>query len=482
MNVFGPKSQSVLTDLTIAEALSAFRNGKLTSVELVNACLKRAEEGKELNVYVTLDGEGALESARHADEQRKSGQLMKPLSGIPIVIKDNIHTAGLRCTAGSPAFADYVPSEDAPTVRKLREAGAIILGKTNMHELAFGATGYNQNFNTGSGIGVRNPYNSSRVAGGSSSGSAAALGARMALGSLGTDTGGSMRIPPALNGCASLRPSAGRYSGLGLIPIAESRDTVGPMALCMSDLTLLDSIITDEYELPPIELNELRLGVPSEFWRNLDTDTKKLAEAALNKLQDHGVTFVPIDDAGLQALNEPVGFSVVIYEAYECMVKYLSDYGHDMDIKQLAKKIASPDVRSIYEEWILPRKMPTNDGLVDVEPLYKAAQSGGRQVLRDRYQELFTQHKLDALFFPTTAIVAPLANDEVNIPSNFEYLIQNTESSASAGIPSIQIPVGLGDSTGLPVGVELDGPQGSDRRLLAIGQLLESIFGRITRA
>ncbi len=482
MKVFGPISQSAPTDLTIAEAQSAFRNGKLTSVELVNACLARAEEGKELNVYITLDVEGALEAARHADEQRKSGQSMKPLSGIPIVIKDNIHTAGLRCTAGSPAFSHYVPSDDAPTVRKLREAGAIILGKTNMHELAFGVTGYNKAYNTGRGIGVRNPYDSSRISGGSSSGSAAALGARMALGALGTDTGGSMRIPSALNGCTALRPSADRYSHHGLIPIAQSRDTVGPMALCMSDLALLDSIITDEYDLPPIALNELRLGVPSECWQNLDADTKECAEAALSKLKEHGVTFVSIDDAGLQALNEPVGFSVVIYEAYECMVKYLSDYDHDMDINQLKNKIGSPDVLSIYEDWVIPGKMPSEEGLVDVEPLYKAAQSSGRQVLRERYQALFTQHNLDALFFPTTAIVAPLANDDANLPSNFEYLIQNTEPAASAGIPGIQIPVGLGNSTGLPVGVELDGPQGSDRRLLAIGQLLESILGRITRA
>lgn len=482
MQVFESACRSVLTDLTFSEAMSAFHSGVMTSVELVQACIERAEKGKELNVFITLDVKGALEAARHADEQRKNGEVMKPLSGIPIVVKDNIHTAGLLCTGGSPAFSDYIPSEDAPTVHKLREAGAIILGKTNMHELAFGATGYNKAFNTGSGFGVRNPYDSSRIAGGSSSGSAAALGARMALASLGTDTGGSMRIPPALNGCVSLRPSADRYSSCGLIPIAKSRDTVGPMALCMSDLTLLDSIITDEYALPSITLNELRFGVPSEFWRNLDADTKLLAEAAIDKLKAHGVTFVSIDDAGLQALNEPVGFSVVIYEAYDSMVNYLNEYDHDMTIEQLAQKIDSPDVRSIYEDWVLPRKMPTSDGLVDVEPLYKAAQSNGRELLRERYHTLFTQHKIDALFFPTTAMVAPLANDDIYQPENFERLIQNTESSASAGIPSIQIPVGLGNSTGLPVGMELDGPAGSDRRLLAIGQLLESIFGRIHRA
>ncbi len=482
MKLFEPAGLFTPTDLTIAEALIAFRDGVLTSTELVQACLERAEEGKELNVYVTLDSAGALAAAKLADAQRKSGGLLKPLSGIPIVIKDNIHTAGMQCASASPAFAGYIPAEDAPTVRKLREAGAIILGKTNMHELAFGATGYNPAYNTGSGVGVRNPYDSSRIAGGSSSGSAAALGARMALGALGTDTGGSLRIPPALNGCTGLRPSQGRYSDRGVIPIARSRDTVGPIALCMSDLALLDSIITDEYALPSITLSELRLGLPSEFWLNLDADTQAQADAAVEKLRVHGVTLVPIDDAGLQALNDPVGFPVVIYEAYDWMVDYLREYEHDMTIDQLAIKIASPDVRWIYDNWVLPRKMPSGDDLIDVKPVYDAAQNGGRDALRERYQDLFEQHKLDALFFPTTAIVAPLADEDIYLPANFERLIQNTEPSASAGIPSIQLPVGLGELSGLPVGVELDGPAGSDRRLLAIGQALESVFGRVARA
>lgn len=470
------------SDLTIAEAVAAFKNGVLTSFELVHACLERSEEGKELNIYVTLDGVGALQAAQAADAARKAGAPQKPLSGIPIVIKDNIHVAGMTCTAGSPAFAGYIPGEDAPTVQKLREAGAIILGKTNMHELAFGATGYNGAYNTGREVGVRNPYDSTRIAGGSSSGSAAALGARMALAALGTDTGGSMRIPPALNGCASLRPSQGRYSDRGVIPIARSRDTVGPMALCMADVALLDGLITEEFALPSITLSALRLGVPSEFWRNLDEDTKEQADAAAAKLRSRGVTLVPIADSGLHALNEPVGFPVVIHEAYDCMVDYLREYGHAMTIEQLAEKLHSPDVRWIYDNWVLPRKMPSGDALIDVGPVYAAAQNGGRQVLRERYQDLFDLHQLDALLFPTTAVVAPLANPDVNLPSNFESLIQNTEPGASAGLPCIQLPVGLGRRTGMPVGMELDGPYGSDRRLLAIGQLLEGVFGRVPRA
>lgn len=482
MTILQSNTALPLTEMTIGTIANALRHGQITSVELVKACLARAEQGKELNIFITLDAEKALVEAQEADEQRRNGQTMKPLSGIPIVIKDNIHTAGLRSTAGTPAFSDYIPSADAPTVAKLREAGAIILGKTNMHELAFGATGYNQAFNTGSAMGVRNAYDPSRIAGGSSSGSAAALGAGMACGALGTDTGGSLRIPPALNGCVALRPSMGRYSSLGLIPIAASRDTVGPMALSMEDLALFDSIITDDFELPKVTAQELRLGIPEEFWRNLDADTQHLADTTIEQLKFHGVTFVRIEDAGLQALNAPVGFAVVIHEAYDCMVKYLNDYEHGISIGDLAQRIFSPDVRAIYEEWVLPRKIPTADGLVDVVPLYQAAQNGGRELLRERYQELFNMHQLDALIFPTTAIVAPLANNDIYQPENFERLIQNTEPAASAGIPSLQLPVGLGASTGLPVGMELDAPKGSDRRLLVIGQILENILGRVPSA
>jgi len=468
---------------TLAEAAALIAAGGLSCGALMRDCIARAEAHPELNIFITLDAERALAAACAADAARAAGHAQGPLAGLPIVVKDNIHAVGLPATAGTPALADFVPRSDAPTLRRLREAGAIVLGKTNMHELAFGATGYNHAFHHSGSVGVRNPYDATRIAGGSSSGSAAALGARMALASLGTDTGGSMRIPCALNGCASLRPSWGRYSGEGVIPISRSRDTVGPMALCMADVALLDGIVTGEAALHPVRLDTLRLGVAPGFWANLDEDTQALTAAAVKKLEAVGVSFIEVPEARLLELNEPIGFPVVLYEAYDDMVAWLRDQGPGISIEALFDGIASPDVKGIYKDLVLPRRTFGPEGmLVDARPIHEEAVRHGRPALKAHYRELFTRHRLDAFVFPTTPVVAPVARPEISLPENFHLLIQNTEPSASAGLPSIQLPIGLGTATGLPVGMELDGPAGTDRRLLSIGMALETVLGRIPAA
>lgn len=478
-----PPANVPIDELTIADALHQLASGNLSSEALVKAYLERARARIDLNIFITLDDEGALAAARAVDAARQAGQPLGPLAGIPVVVKDNIHVAGLPSTAGTRALADFVPADDAPVVRRLREAGAILLGKTNMHELAFGATGYNAAFHVPEVVGVRNPYDPARIAGGSSSGSAAALGARMAPAALGTDTGGSMRIPPALNGCASLRPSAGRYPGKGIAPIATSRDTAGPMALCMADVALLDGLITGELALPPVELKTLRLGVVPDFWANMDADVAPLMAAVREKLEAAGVTFVQVDDREIMAMNNAVGFPVVFHEARTDMEDYLATQGPGISIERLRAGIASPDVAGLYDTFVLPRKAFDPDGnIVDSAPLYELAQRTGRPALRAHYETLFARHRLDAFVFPTTPIVAPLARPDVSEPQNFALLIQNTEPSASAGLPGIQLPVGLGAGTGLPVGLELDGHGGHDRRLLAIGIALEAVLDRIAPA
>ncbi len=207
--------------LTAAEAAAGVCAGRWRSEDLVAAYVARAKARPELNAFVTLDEAGATAAARAIDGRRTSGSACRPLEGVPVVVKDNIHVAGLPSTAGTAALRSFVPSADAPVVQRLRDAGAVVLGKTNLHELAFGITGFNPTFTTGPAPGVRNAYDSSLMAGGSSSGTGAALGARMAPAGLGTDTGGSVRIPCALNGCAGLRPTIGRYPQDGLVPISR---------------------------------------------------------------------------------------------------------------------------------------------------------------------------------------------------------------------------------------------------------------------
>jgi mandelamide amidase len=278
--------------LTATEAAARICSGALTSEALVQAYLVRAKARPELNAFVTLDEAGALQAARAADQRRAQGGACLPLQGVPIVVKDNIQARGLPATAGTPALKNFVPTADAPVVQKLRDAGAIVLGKTNMHELAFGISGYNPSFNTGPQPGVRNAYDASKMAGGSSSGSAAALGARMAPAALGTDTGGSLRLPCALNGCASLRPSMGRYPQAGIAPISHTRDTPGPMAVAMADVELLDRVVTGAPALQAAELRGVRLGVMPGFLANLDSDTRAAWDASLARIKAAGVTVV----------------------------------------------------------------------------------------------------------------------------------------------------------------------------------------------
>jgi Asp-tRNA(Asn)/Glu-tRNA(Gln) amidotransferase A subunit family amidase len=465
--------------LTASEAVQRLCAGSLTSERLVTAYLAQAKARMQLNAFITLDEAGALRAARAADAARKRGGACKPLAGLPVVIKDNIQVRGLPATAGTPALKNFVPTADAPVVAKLRAAGAIVLGKTHMHELAFGVTGYNPAFQSGPEVGVRNAYDATRVAGGSSSGNGAALGARMAPAALGTDTGGSVRIPCAFNGCAALRPTVGRYSQQGVTPISHTRDTAGPMAIAVADVALLDRVIAGGSPLRPADLKRVRLGVVPAFFANLDADTRAVTDAALAKLRAAGVKLVDVDMPGLTELNGAVGFPVALYEAYDDIAAYLAKYPTGIDISQLAAGVASPDVKGTFDGLIIPRKLPTANGVTDAKPAYAHAMRVARPALQKLYADTFRKNRLDALVFPTVPRVALAAAPEASSPENFGALIQNTDPGSNAGIPGLQVPAGLGATSGLPVGIEFDGPAGSDRKLLALGLAVEALWGRL---
>jgi mandelamide amidase len=467
-----------LDTLTAAEAAADLCAGKYRSETLVAAVLARAKAQPELNAFITLDEAGATKAAATFDRKHRRG-LCEPLGGVPIAIKDNIEVEGLPTTAGTPALKSYVPAKDAPVAAKLRAAGAIIIGKTNMHELAFGISGYNGAYKTGTDYGVRNAYDPTKIAGGSSSGNGAALGARIVAIAVGTDTGGSVRVPCALNGCAALRPTVGRYSQTGIAPISHTRDTAGPMATSVVDVALLDRVIAGGGALGPADLKDVRVGVVAATLANLDDDTKAAFAAARDKLAASGVTVLDVDMPNLVELNGKVSFPVAIYEANDDMVAYLKR-GPKIAIADLAKAIASPDVKGTYDGLVLPRKLPGPDnGVVDGKPAYDAAIKTGRPALQALYRDTFAKNRLDAIIFPTTPKVAIASNPDASSLQNFLLFIQNTDPGSNAGVPGLQLPIALGASSRLPVGLELDGPAGSDRRLIAIGLALEKLFGRL---
>jgi mandelamide amidase len=464
-----------LTELSATEAAARIRAGTLTSEDLMKALVEVVERKRDLNVFITFDRERALAAARKADSLAARKSFAGPLHGVPIVVKDNIHVAGLPNSAGTPGLRGFVPTRNAPVAEKLIRAGAIVLGKTNMHELAFGITSNNAAFGP-----VRNAYDPARIAGGSSGGTGNAIAARMAAAGLGSDTGGSVRIPAALNGIAGLRPTLGRYAQEGITPIAHTRDTAGPMAREVADLVLLDTIITgtrDRVAAAPVA--GLRIGVDrAVFFRNLDTEVEQLTDAALDRLQQAGAEIVEVDMAGLVDLNAKVSFPVALYEANVDLTAYLKRYRIPLDLAGLAAQIASPDVKGLFASAIVP-------GAKDAVPQKAYLDAlAARPALQRLYAETFRKHRIVALAFPTTPLpAAPIGDDEktklngADVPT-FPTFIQNTDPGSNAGLPGLSIPIGR-TAGGLPIGLALDGPAGSDRRLLGVGLALEALFGRL---
>lgn len=466
---------------SVSEAARQVCKGQATSESLVQAAVARARAVTALNAFVTLDEAGALATAREVDKLHVSQpKSCLPLLGVPIVVKDNIEVAGLPNTGGTPALKGYVPKADAPVVARLRKAGAVVIGKTQLHELAFGISGWNPTYQTGPEPGVRNAYDPTRAAGGSSAGTAAALGAGVVLAGLGTDTGGSVRIPCAFNGCASLRPSVGRYPLAGILPISTTRDTAGPMARSIADVELLDRVITGRKALKPLPLRRVRLGLVQEFLAHMDDDTQRAFQAAVNKLKAEGVKFIDVSMPLVNDLNAQVGFPVALYEAHDAVSAYLKTTGTGITIEAMAAQIASPDVKGTYQGLVIPRKLPGPNGtLVDAKPAYDAAMKTARPGLQALYRRAFAKYGVDGLVFPTVPKVAMAANAESSSVAVFMATIQNTDPGSNAGVPGVQIPIGLGQDSKLPIGLEIDGPAGGDLRLLRVALAVEAALGRL---
>jgi indoleacetamide hydrolase len=465
------------TSPTAADVIALIRAKAITAVSAVQAALDRAEQHKDINAFITLNRDGALAAAKEVDAGATTGVL----AGLPIIVKDNINTSDMPTSGGTPALRDARPTRNAPSLQKLLDAGAIVIGKANMHELAFGITSTNLASFAGP---VKNPYDRSRIPGGSSGGTAAAIAARIVTCGLGSDTGGSTRVPAALTGTVGLRPSVGnggaerRYHDTDMVvPISHTRDTVGPMGRTVADVALLDSVISGSPLVSAAPLRGKRLGVPASFWSGLDRELEAVVMTARAKLGDAGIVLVDVDMPGLFEQNGKVSFPVALHEPIADIPAYLKASGiEDIALADIAAQIASPDVAGAF-------------GAITADVFgaaYPNAIGAQRQALQDMYQAYFRDNNLDGILFPTTIAPAPLidvekGSSEMSINGGalvptFDTMIRNTDPGSNAGLPGLSLYAGMTPG-GLPVGLEIDGPVGRDAMLLAVGLAIEAILG-----
>ncbi|CAN1525434.1 GatA Asp-tRNAAsn/Glu-tRNAGln amidotransferase A subunit and related amidases [Burkholderiaceae bacterium] len=496
-------SEDPLLALTATQVVTSIKNGTLKAETYMAAMIARAKAASGLNGMIFLNESEALKAAKAVDAAKTAGTPLGALAGLPIVVKDNINTKDMKTTGGTSSLRNFQPTSNAPSVQKLLDAGAIILGKSNLHEWAFGITTTNFTLGTDqSGLATRagkNPYDTSRIPGGSSGGTAIAVAARFAPAGLGTDTGGSTRVPASFCGIAGFRPSVGdggtdrRYRDTvnDALPISTTRDTVGPMGRTVADIALLDAVITGGTVPTAKALKGLKIGIPAAFWTGLDDSVKPVAEAAKKKLADAGVVFVEADLTGIMALNDSVSFPIALHEPVNAIPAYLN--ANNAPVRTVAAVIAglaSPDVQGAFGAIAGDVFGPApGNGAYDAAMV---PVTGGRAQLQKLYKDYFLEKDVACVLFPTTLLAAPkidaakgsdklsytVGGVEQKDKDTFGTCIRNTDPCTNAGLPSLSIPAGM-TAGGLPVGMEIDGPLGSDANLLAIGMAIEAVWGSV---
>ncbi len=471
-----------ITALPLHEVLQALQEKKFSCEEYAKALARKIKLNEDLNALLSFNEQAFLQKAKHADEKRSSGKA-GVLEGLPLVVKDCINTIDLPTSAGTKALLGKIPKADSPVLAELRQAGAIIAAKSNLHELCFGIT--SNNACTGA---VRNPYNKEKIPGGSSGGSAAAVAAGMFPAGLGTDTGGSVRIPAALCGLYGLRPSIGRYSNSGIVPLSSTRDTIGTITRSAEDLRLLDAVIMKEdikASLPDLSLKRLRLAIiRNPFWIDLEPAVASTAEGFLKKLTTAGVEILELPFPKLVELNAKISFPIVLYEVRKLLPAYLKENLYNLSYETLAQQVLSPDVKGALQSQLGADAIP--------ESVYQDAINIWRPELQAAYKNFFQSNRLDGIIFPTTALTACDISSGESVTLNgqqmptFQAYIRNTDPGSNVGIPGITFPIGIspsgnGNGNGLPIGMAIDAPSGHDRNLLSILKAIGSLIPVLAR-
>ena len=459
-------NQLLATGPSLQQISELVRKKSASPVEVTQECLKRIEKlNPVLNAYITVMKEQALAQARELESERQSGKWRGPLHGIPIGLKDLIDTAGVRTTAASAIFADRVPTEDAEVVRRLKAAGAILIGKLNLHEFAYGGTSVPSHFGP-----VHNPWKLDHIAGGSSGGSAAAVAAELCYGALGSDTGGSIRQPAAFCSIVGLKPTYGRVSTRSVIPLSWSLDHIGPMCRTVADAAILlgaiagydpaeatsaDAPVPDYTHALHTKVSGFRLGIPRAiFFDQLDPDIAAATTKAIDALSKL--------TAGAHDVQLPQYQTLPILgaEAYTYHLPYLSK----------SADLYHPSVRERLE-----------GGAKVTMPAYVQAR---RELdhLRRAVREVFTG--ADLLITPTTpvppATIAESGNVAVPPPGASAFSLRNTSPFDVYGLPTISIPCGF-TSSGLPIGIQISGPPFGESQVLALAHAFEQATDWHTR-
>ncbi|MGH9558909.1 MAG: amidase [Bryobacteraceae bacterium] len=442
--------------MTIVEAEAALRARKLSSVELTKVSLDRIARSKpKLNAFITVTADSALARAAEMDRELAQGHDRGPLHGIPIAHKDLVMTRGVRTTAGSKIFADFVPEQDAAVAARLNEAGAVMVGKTALHELAYGTTSDNPHFGT-----VRNPWSLDRIPGGSSGGSGAAVAAGLVLMATGTDTGGSIRIPASFCGIVGLKPSYDRVSRRGVIPLGLTLDHVGPMTGTVRDAAIAFQAMCENPTgfIPPARASiaEFKIGLPTNFYFDrIDAEVAAAIRSAVQTVAALGARIVEIRVPDMEAINT-VGRVLLLVEAVANLRPYLSrrgDFGADvLALLDQGRLISGAD--------------------------YVDAQRLRRMQIRE-FSKLWSE--VDCIFIPATPTPAPKIGERTcEIGGVVEDVrIAGTRFMRPAnvlGIPALAMPCGFTRAT-LPVGLQILAPPMQEDRLLQIGAAMEDAMG-----
>jgi indoleacetamide hydrolase len=471
-----PANNEQIVALSARVAADHIRRGDLSAERYAQALLGQYKAHTNLNTVTYIDEAKLAEDAREIDRARTRGAQLGPLAGLPIILKDNINTVGFPTTAGTSFLKGYRPKTNAPLADMLFKQGAILFAKSNMHELALGGTSANPTFGY-----VKNPYDLSRIPGGSSGGTAAAIAARIVPLGIGSDTTGSVRMPSHFCGIAGLRPSNPKtnkpYPIEGIVPLQLEFDAPGPMARSVADVALVHAAIMGSAELAPVDLRGVRIGVPrAYYWETLDDGVAKIMGDSLAKLRDAGATFVEVDFGDL--IKTAVAARAVLRkENFRVdLAEFLAQEYPAITMKDAIAGIASKRVRALEEN--------ARDNPPPREEVAKALAS--LDALGPQYADAFRRQNIVAITHPTVAVPAPLIpTDGDGVPNPFEIngrkypdtvVTRNAQPGPAFRAPGLSIPAGL-TPDGLPAGLEIDGLPGEDDQLLRLGMAIEAVLG-----